>query len=45
MRMIFAVVAPLLFAFASVGATPETCVSRAQKCIDRWGAPNAACYD
>lgn len=45
MRMIFGVVTPLLFAFASVGATPETCASRAQKCIERWGAPRAACYD
>ena len=45
MRLIFAVVAPLFFMLAAASSTPETCVSRAQKCVDRWGAPRATCYD
>ena len=23
----------------------ETCISRAQACVNRWGGPRAACYD
>ena len=47
MKLVFAVVVSPLFllSISVVSAETETCRTRAQKCVDRWGAPHAACYD
>jgi hypothetical protein len=45
MKIVLAVISILsLFATFAI-AKGETCSSRAQNCVVRWGGPQAACYD
>ena len=46
MRAIFSGIAAVnLLLTPSAIAADETCNSRAQACMNRWGGPRAACYD
>ena len=46
MRLIFSgITATALLFTPSAIAAGETCSSRAQACVIRWGGPLAACYD
>jgi hypothetical protein len=48
MKIVLAVIS-ILSLFATFGtfaiAKSETCGSRAQNCVVRWGGPKAACYN
>ena len=46
MKLVFGVVTPIFLLFASIASVAsETCLTRAQRCVDRWGSPRTACYD
>src|SRR3954447_9997090 len=45
MKLVFGVVTPIFLLFASIASVAsETCLTRAQRCVDRWGSPHTACY-